>query len=442
MILKQLFKRCSIFTTGALLIATAVPAAALDADALIKRVSKGGAHLQAMQQEYEKVRKDNNFKDYANSLKKSISAEQKRCKQLEQDIRKLANQVQNTENINCRDKEGRTLIMLVAALGVDATTEMVMAENPDLSIVDHYNKLALDYEFLNGGRVIADMLKKQWAAAMHAADSEAMQELISYGADPNWGNFVETAHPGPGNFGEDESNMSRDLSSLEIAILTTNGDLLTKLLMCGANPNRKTAMGVSLIELALRANAPQIVLPLLSEIKDVDIILSDGRSLLQRLILNKDTEALCTLLTKLSAEDRLETADGTSYFCMVMRYAPAECGLAVAEQNQNLLNLEDREGNLPLHEAARRGQATLYRKMIEWGAEPNRKNARGETVLMHAAMSASADTLAEVIKSISAETLNATDAAGRTAHYYAKLAQDKAAAQALKAAGLHPKNKD
>lgn len=412
--------------------ATALSAGALDGDALIKQATKGSRQLHAMQLEYEKIRRDKSFKDYANSLKKSIAAEQKRCKQIEQDIRKSIHQVQSTKNINCRNKEGRTLLMLVASLGMDEATRIVMAENPDLSIVDNYNKLALDYEFFNGGQVIAGLLKQQWAAAMQEADLNTMQELIDCGADPNWGYNV----PGEGG------TMSRDLSSLEIAILTANSDLLTKLLACGADPNRKTAQGISLIELALRENDPQIVLPLLSELNEVNIILSDGCSLFQRLMLNKDTQALCTLLTKLNAEGRIETADGTSYFCMVIRYAPAECALAVAEQNKHLLCLEDREGNLPLHEAARRGHTTLYRKMIEWGAEPNQKNARKETVLMHAAMSASADTVSEVLKSISPDTLNARDAAGRTAHYYAKLAQDKATAQALKAAGLQPQNKD
>lgn len=432
MILKLPLKLRCVFTTGAVLIATALSAGALDGDALIKQVTKGSSQLQAMQLEYEKIRRDRNFKDYANLLKKNITAEQKRCKQIEQDIRQSINQLQSTKNINYRNKDGRTLLMLVAALGMDKTTQIVMDENPDLSILDNHNKLALDYEFFNGGHLIADTLKQQWAAAMHAADLETMQELIDCGADPNWGNYVS----------EEGGAMSRNLSSLEIAILTANSDLLTKLLTCGANPNRKTAKGIPMIELALQENNPQIVLPLLSEQKEVNIILSDGCTLLQRLMLNKDTAALCTLLTKLDAEDRLESADGTSYFCMMIRYAPAECALAVAEQNKNLLCLEDREGNLPLHEAARRGHTTLYRKMLEWGAEPNQKNARGETVLMHAAMSASTDTVAEVLKSISPDTLNARDAAGHTAHYYAKLAQDKATAQALKAAGLHPQNKD
>ncbi|MBE6436060.1 MAG: ankyrin repeat domain-containing protein, partial [Akkermansiaceae bacterium] len=107
-------------------------------------------------------------------------------------------------------------------------------------------------------------------------------------------------------------------------------------------------------------------------------------------------------------------------------------------QNIKLISVEDPEGNLPLHEAARKGDAELYRELVKLGANPAQKNTRGETVLMHAALSGDAETLAEALKGISPELLQAKDKDGHNAHYYAKLAQDKAATEALKAAGLQP----
>ena len=61
---------------------------------------------------------------------------------------------------------------------------------------------------------------------------------------------------------------------------------------------------------------------------------------------------------------------------------------------------------------------------------------KGETTLMHAALSGNANMLATVLNDLPQEELQATNESGRTALHYAQLARDPKAQQALKAAGL------
>lgn len=401
------------------MVASALSAEALDRGRIIKLISQGSKQLQQMQHEYETYKNNNIGKEYARNLKKSINQEQRRSRQHEQDIRQLLDRVMSTKNINSRDKQGRTLLMLVAEHGLDDVTEMVLAKNPDLSIADNNNRLAIDYEKENNGTLITTIVKQKWEAALASADHKAIAEALSYGADPNWGSENKTA--------------------LEVAILAKSNDLIGLLIMSGADPEKKCSEGILPIELALRENNTQAAVSIIGELKETEITLSDGCPLLQRLIQNKNPETINALLLKMSADGKDENTDGTSYLCMVIRLAAPECTMSVIENNKGQLNREDSEGNLPLHEAARRGNTALYRKMIELGASPTQKNARGETVLMHAALSANSELLAEVLNNISPEILQAKDTEGHTALYYAQLAQDKAAAQALKDAGLQSK---
>lgn len=401
-----------------LMACAALSSQALDDKTLLKLTEHGSTKLAEMEREHEEVKNADDQKDYARALKKDIDAEKRRCNELKSAIRQLAPKVKKSGKINLRDEKGRTLIMLVAALGNNTATELVLRDNPDLMLYDKNNKIAMDYEQQGGGTAISDLLKPRWEQAIAAFNLDEIQNLLDCGANADW--------PVAGQ------------PPLALAILSNQNSVFDRLIMHGAHAGNRMANGSTLIELAVAAKNANAVDTLLGALKETELTFSDGSTMFRHLQSAEHADCLAAWLTHAQSLKKLHTPDGTSYFCMAMRLAATESAKKVATQNIKLISVEDPEGNLPLHEAARKGDAELYRELVKLGANPAQKNARGETVLMHAALSGDAETLAEALKGISPELLQAKDKDGHNAHYYAKLAQDKAATEALKAAGLQP----
>lgn len=395
---------------------------ALDDKTLISIEAKGSTLLAEMEQEYAAIKSDSDQREQAQALKKELEAEKKRCKELIAAIEALAPKAKKSNKIDMRDPQGRTLIMLVAALGNDTATEMVLRDSPDLTLVDEHDKNAMAYQAEGGGSALTKHLKPLWEKAIPRFQEDKIEHLLNCGASPDW----------PVN----------NTPALALAIRENNEAVFKLLLMYGAHAGNRLQDGTSLVELAATQGNATALEELLSALSESDIYFADGVHIFRHLLDADSADCLRVWLNQAQAINQLHTEDGTSYFCLAMRMAATESAIALASKHPELLNTEDQDGNLPLHEAARRGDADLYQALIKQGAKPEQRNARGETVLMHAALSGDADTLAAVLNGISTELLNATDQDGNNAHYYARLAQDKEAWAALKAAGLKPQKKD
>lgn len=392
----------------------------LDDKTLIKLIDHGSTKLAKLKQEHDEVIKED--RDYANELNKDIKEEEKRCKKYESAIRELAPKVKKSGKIDLQDKEGRTLLMLVAAIGNDTATKMVLREAPDLMLTDNNDENAMDYERKGDGTTISDLLKEQWQAAFKARNQDEIFILLDCGAAADW-----TINGEP---------------PLGLAIKEGDNTLFDRLIMYGAHAGNRMSNGNPLIELAVQHCNDNAVAALLSALNETEIIFADGTPIFRKLLDEEHAECLSAWFNQAKSQQKTNTADGTSYFCLIMRLAETAAAKKIAARNLNLLNQEDAEGNLPLHEAARRGDAELYRELVKLGASPATRNTRGETVLMHAALCEDEETLAAVLEGISADLLNATDKDGHSALYYAKLAKDQAATTALKAAGIQPQKKD
>ena len=405
-----------------LITCTAMSSQALDDKTLIKLIDHGSTKLARLKREHEEVQADKEQRDYAKEINKEINAEKSRCQKYESAIRALAPKVKKSGKIDLQDEEGRTLLMLVAALGNDTATEMVLRDSPDLMITDKNGDNAMAYEKKGEGTAISNLLKKQWQAAIASHNQDEIQALLDCGANPDW----------PVN-GE---------PPLGLAIREGNQALFNLLIMYGAHAGNRMSDGTTLVELAVQYHDANALSALLSALNETEIIFADGTPIFRKLMGEAHAECLSSWIYQAMTLQKMHTEDGTSYFCLVMRLADTSSAKLVASRHLTLINQEDPEGNLPLHEAARRGDAELYRELVKLGASPEARNSRGETVLMHAALSEDAETLAAVLDGISPDLLNATDKDGRTALYYAKLAKDQAATDALKAAGLQPQKKD
>ncbi len=410
------------FLCTALMACSTLSTQALDDKTLLKLIDHGSTKLAEMEREYEALKSDPEQRDYARDLKKDMDAEKRRCSAIKTNIRALAPKVKKSGKINMRDEHGRTLIMLVAAMGNDTATALVLRDNPELFLYDNDNKIAIDYENEGGGSTLNNHLKPLWEKAVLAFNQDEIQNILDCGANPDW--------PVAGQ------------PPLALAIQGNQNAVFDRLMLHGAHAGNRTQDGTALIELAVAHANANAVDALLSGLKETDIIFSDGSPIFRHLMDDEHKDCLIAWLNQAQSLNKFHTEDGTSYFCLAMRLADTECAKYAATQNLKLLSTEDKEGNLPLHEAARRGNAELYRELVKLGASPAQKNSRGETALMHAALSADADTLAEALKGITPELLQATDNDGNTALYYAKLAKDQAATEALKAAGLQHQKKN
>ncbi|MBE6418043.1 MAG: hypothetical protein E7033_06210 [Akkermansiaceae bacterium] len=412
---------CHLFVAATLL-GTAFAAQVPDDKSLNKMIERGGSKLAVMEETYGIIHKDKEQADYARALKKDIDEEKRRYKRFLSDAKNLAAEVKKSGKINKQDKEGRTLLMLVAAIGNDAATEMVLAAEPDITLADKNGRTAFHYEAQSGGRAIYNLLNDLWCNTFLTGDADAIQELLDCGANPDW--------PVQGQL------------PLAIAIANKHNALFDILLFSGAQVGNRLADGSGYIDLAVHYNNSDALNGLLNKVQSVDIRLHNAAPLFWHLLDAEHAECLMVWFNRAKELNQIQTADGASRFCLIMRQAAEESAMALATHNKNLLQTEDAQGNLPLHEAARRGSTRLYHHLINSGADTNQRNTRGETTLMHAVLSGNQELLAEVLKGISAEHLNAKDTNGRTAHYYAKLSQNTAAADMLRAAGLAPQQKD
>ncbi len=415
----NILRAALLCSTALAVVLQGVTRAELDDTALSRLIDVGSTRLQELERQHNEVKNDKEQRDFASAVKAEMDAERRRCNDVKSAAKALLAKVKKNGKIDTRDEKGRTLLMLMAGLGNDAATEMVLRENPDLTIMDHHDKIAYDYERRGGGSAIANYLGSRWVQAMERMDKDAVQMLLSCGASPDW--------PVGGE------------PPLGVAINAGDSAMFDMLMFAGAGAKSSMQDGTPLIELAVNRHDDNALPVMLNALGEVNPLFKDGRSLFRHLLGEDDAACLCAWMTVALEKKPAETEAGTAYLNLVVRLAhPAGVG-AVAQQYKKYLNDEDTEGNLPLFEAARRGNVEIYKALIACGADVRARNSRGETVLMHAALSASPQMLAEVLANVPQEIIQASDNAGHNAHYYAKLAKDAAAGESLKAAGLQPK---
>lgn len=418
-----------LFLGGSLLLPVAQ--GALNAGALRDALKQSPQHIYKLEQDLDELRKIKNGdklnRELISDLRKEISHGKAEVAKARTSALSHLKKVEQSRNINAQDDKGRTLLMLVAATGIDTATRLVMRENPRLNIADKDNRVAYDYERSGGGNAITEFLKQEWNMAAPAMDCERMEELLDCGADPNW-QVVAT---------EVETTTAVQEAPVVLALLAQHQNAFELLMTYGASVETRSQDGQKLVELIVARRNNQAFITALEKGCKTDIIFQDGRPIFEHLLAPGAEQCLNTWLQK--AED---TPDMASNLCRIVRRGTLRAVQLVFSTRKNALDSEDSQGNMPLHEAARRGDTAVYQALLQAGASPAATNMRGETALMHAALSGSADMLATVLRNIAPETLQAKDETGHTAIHYARLAQDGAAEAALKAAGLTPQPKD
>lgn len=319
--------------------------------------------------------------------------------------------VRQTGDINATDRNGCTLLMAVAHTGVDNATAAVLREKPDLSLADVNGHTALWYEMRGMGRLLNNTLTQEWHAALKAGNAEEVSRLLDCGISP--ATATEQGNPPLGE-----------------AIDRGQTAVIAELLRQDSTTPYPMTDGRTLLEVAVTKGNTAAIEYLLSHGANAEEALSTGERPLRYLLRCGTPEAVLSFLKGAELTNRAE--GDTRVCCLAARYAPAET-LRALLKTLDKPHEEDAYGNTPLLEAARRGEVSVYDAVTDstsfaW------KNSRGETPLMHAALSGNETMVRRVLETMPAELRGQTDAAGHRAADYAATLPNPEPLRALLAA--------
>ena len=336
-------------------------------------------------------------------LKSSLQREHRRAQMTElnkrQRVAACLNEVAKKGNINAAANGGVTLLMAVAAAGVDEATLIVLEENPALDAKDAEGRTALQYEQEGGGSALAKELSAQWVSAVETANVEAVRHLLACG--------VSASASVKGN------------PPLGLAMLRDQGELFDELSYNSPLVTDLMYDGRTLTEIALRKKNAAALIFLLANGAAALEPMRDGDSPLHYVLSLGDEACAESFIRGAKIGNRVEELH-TTVACMAARVASP----AVLKKILPLLPgaaEEDAYGNTPLHEAARRGSLEAYNVVQEVLPACPYANRRGETVLMHAALSGNAELVKTLLETLPPKLVKGKDADGRSAADYARL---------------------
>lgn len=417
-----LWRMAAVFAAG--WVALCSHGQALDMAELKALLPKKSPGLDDMQRELSELKAHDKpgDKDMAHELRSQIKDLEHEIREREKEYAKklsdckamIARLEKGKEDIHkATDAKKRTLIMLVAALGYDPATELVLQDNPPMGTPDAGGKVAYDYEREAGGMAVEKYLRQRWEKAMVQLSMEEIVDLIESGAGPEW----ITGDPG--------------MYPLSTAALNERDDLVMLLMAYQARANISTLDVKSPLEVAVEAGHPEVFRSLLSAEVDLQTRMSDKMTFMDHLLRPGKEELLAVVCSSVSSPK-----SGAAPLCLAVRLGSPHAVQLCAEVCKEQMNNEDAMGNMPLLEAARRGNVEIFRMLISAGASMEERNSLGETVLMHAALSGSPEMLATVLQNLPRRLCMAEDKKKRNALFYARLAKDEEAQKTLKSAGL------
>lgn len=396
-----------------LLLMAAGARAAVDGKALMSSIDEHSrsAKIERELKQWKDMGNDPYARTQKNELTKQLHAVKRDEAAAKRRVAACLERVLRMGDINAADRDGRTLLMAVAGTGVDAATAAVLREKPDLSLTDCNGHTALWYEMRGMGRALNTALTQEWQAALKAGKAEEVRLLLECGVSP--ATPTEKGNPPLGE-----------------ALESGHAGIVAELLRQDSVSPYPMADGRTLLEVAVTKGSSAAVEYLLSHGADAEEALSSGERPLRYLLRCGAPETVLAFLKGAELGNRAE--GDTRVCCLAARYASAET-LRALLRTLDKPHEEDAYGNTPLLEAARRGELSLYDAVTDSGSFAW-KNSRGETPLMHAALSGNEAMLRRVLETMPAELRTQADAAGRRAEDYAAFLPNPEPIRALLAA--------
>mgnify|MGYP000341217486 CR=1 FL=1 len=198
--------------------------------------------------------------------------------------------------------------------------------------------------------------------------------------------FLESLGLEPDNIGKDGKNplhnlayRNKDIAALEYFIQK------------GVDVNLQDANGQTPFMSAARGNDLNIIQLLLPYVDDINLQNNEGYSALTKAFGRNEVEVV-ELLLKNDADITVKDKDGNSlaYYLLDTFNDPKEfeAKLNLLMENNIALDAIQAKGNTLLHEAVKRGNLELVKRVTAFGMDINAKNDEGNTALHLAAMKA------------------------------------------------------
>lgn len=172
-------------------------------------------------------------------------------------------------------------------------------------------------------------------------------------------------------------------SDPQVAALATAGAAgdrarIDKLVTDGVSPDARGDKGVNLLEWALLNHSPEGMDALLDAGADPAGPGIGGDTVMHMAVKSNDTSWLTRLLAHGASPDTVHTVTGEPALSAALLNPDDAAFRRLLEHGANP-NLADRLGNTPLHVAAQVHKSACVLALLEAGADPERRNQRGET---------------------------------------------------------------
>ena len=325
-------------------------------------------------------------------------------------VKTMAVQVARSD-ANVQDQHGKTLLMYAVQFPNAKAVEYLTEFQPDLRIRDKEGHTVFDYEREGGNGGIRPYAGKLLYNCLRCRDYEEYRAWRRLGAEPNAQLcgaiiFEQTLRDGAFDCFVDIYKGAQ----LE-DVPTQAGIYLSEILLTYGD---KAAIEVGVDALGL----------------SVWSVPADSTKFPSLFLLMQRGEEMAV---KLYAAQNIV---GDETLRMAVRHStPEEVAWMLSQYKGKALNSM-------VFEAARRGNLKVLETVADGGADMNALNERGETVLMHAALSGDVGVVQKVLEKLSEERRTAVDSVGRSAVYYARWACSREVEQLLLENGVQESEKD
>ncbi len=398
----------------------ALPVSGIDRDGLLQslesnqRIESLADELRVVEASLSSSGNKSELNKRKSAIRHELSDEEKHLHAVSHNCREWFRQCPG-DDVNAQDKKGRTLLMLVAPSGSPAAVNMVLEEGPRCDITDKDGRSALDYERqARRGSTLQQHLLARWKTAFEEKDMGTIERLLEAGIAPE--------------------SIAGDEPAPVLAIRNGDNKLLQLLLSYGLVGRLHTREGHSLLELAIVQGNSEAIAALLGGGVPADEPLHNGHSPLFYLLTHGNAPCLKAYL---SYRADMDAATRRAVPSLIVRYGTADM---VREHitDEDIANTEDERGNIPIHEAARRGDAGILHLVLERGGSREATNKAGETTLMHAALSGEPECLRLVLEGLADKDIRRKAKDGRRAIDYARESGNEELIRMLEGAGGQP----
>ncbi|XP_065344312.1 uncharacterized protein LOC135942228 [Cloeon dipterum] len=301
----------------------------------------------------------------------------------ENDLELMLKLLEHGADVNQQEKDGSTALHLAVSKNQHECVQLLLDYGADVNLKNNKGMIPLDLTKEMNCPDITEMLLS------HSQEETNLKQS-------GWSSLLQEAIK--------SLDIQAETSSLHLAVLENNPELLQTLLDQGFDANSKTSQGWTALHVAVWSNNLQMVRKLIEN--GAQLFLDDEReiNILQHALENlemirflhgEDKDVTSLHLAVKNSEHPLNTIvalveefndvnqNGESAILRACRRGKWNIVDILLTKKLNV-SIKDRDGKTALHYAARSGKLDLVKELVERGADLTVKDDKGLNVLQHA----------------------------------------------------------